>query len=221
MSAPPSNPAVPAGGASLTPGTPRQLDGAALFVLSAYGLLLLLPVLISLMIVSVLPIGKTTVLLPLGIMAVTLLFLPFGFGNPHVTRLVRRFAPTAGTRGNDYIVQATFTPRLRQGLGAVIEDADDVGCLIVAEDELRFEGDSVGMRIPFREIAELRRENMGWRGLFLYGSRTVLSVPAFGRFRTVAFAERNSLWLPGSRRTGRELFEAMAGKWGESGVKVG
>src|SRR5258708_374141 len=107
--------------------------GRAVIAISLYGLILVIPVLLSMMIVSVLQFGVLTFLLPLGTIAVATFFLPLGFGNPHVTKLVRPLMPAPNARQDTYIVQLTRKPRNRSGLGAVLEDADDIGFLSLTD----------------------------------------------------------------------------------------
>ena len=82
----------------------------------------------------------------------TAFFLPFGLGNTHVARLVRSLNPGASRDEDGFIVQLTVSPRLRSGLRALLEDADDIGYLTFAANELRFQGDSVKLSAPWEDI---------------------------------------------------------------------
>ncbi|HPC59410.1 MAG TPA: hypothetical protein PKX23_02030 [Verrucomicrobiota bacterium] len=196
-----SSPAAPA----VVIHPPSTFRSGALLRINGYGFLLLVPVLISFLVVSVLPFGKVTFLVPAVVMAASLYFLPFGFGNLVVKRLVRRIEPQAGRAVNSYVVQLAFDPRLRQGLRSVLEDADDVGCLWVKEGELVFVGDAVRMTIPAAHIREVHCQNIGWRGLFLYGPRVHVTFSDGHEWRHVQFGERSSLVLPASRRVAHEM----------------
>ena len=68
---------------------PRLFGGAAILWVVAYGLLLALPVFVlTVVVVSQPKYGPVTYLIPLLALAFATVFLPFGFGNPHVSRLV-------------------------------------------------------------------------------------------------------------------------------------
>jgi hypothetical protein len=138
------------------------------------------------------------------------LFLPFGFGNPHAARLVGKLGQTPKPGQPAWTVQLALTPRLQSGLRSLFEDADDLGLLSVEDSALVFRGDSVQLTVPFSQIQEVRRRNIGLRGLFVYGSRTVVSVGGLPNVMRLEFAERASLWLPGSRRASEQLFQSLS-----------
>ena len=191
--------------------SPKVFTWAAIFVIAGCGVLLAAPVLASLLAVTVLRLGVLTALIPVLAIAVTAYFLPFGLGNPVVKRLVRSRKLDAGEDG--FIVQMTLSPRIRSGLRAVIEDADDLGYLSFTGSELIFQGDSVRLQIPWGQIAEVRPENIGWRGRYLYGSRIKITVAGIPNVEAVTFSERASLLLPTSKRITRKLRERIcAGK---------
>ncbi len=99
------------------------------------------------------------------------------------------------------------------GLRALVEDADDLGYLSFTDSELIFQGDSVRLRIPWRQISAVRPQNIGWRGRYLYGSRIIISVTGIPNVDAVAFSERSSLLLPTSKRITKKLRERIcAGK---------
>jgi hypothetical protein len=189
---------------------PRRFSGSAVLVLNALGLLLIVPVLISFLAVSAVQLSLLTFLVPLAVVALTVLFLPLGFGNPYVSRVVRSLEPAAEDESANFIVQLTTVPRLRGGVRALIEDADDVGWLTVGPDRLSFRGDSVRLSVPRERLGKVALKNIGWRGLFLYGSRVMITVPDLPNVQAVLFAERSSWLLPGSRRESRRLYERLA-----------
>ncbi|HWQ91676.1 MAG TPA: hypothetical protein VN673_08390 [Clostridia bacterium] len=194
----------------MTTRPPRLLTPGAVMRLSAQGLLLLVPALLSaLFVVSLLPFGKMTFLVPLLILLASMVFLPFGFGNAYATRLVHKLDPQAGKSPDTFIVQLTLTPRLRSGLSAQMEDADDLGCLKIETDRLVYHGDSVQLVLPFASVTEIKRRNLGLRGMFLYGSQTLLVVPGLPGVRELQFGERSSLILPSSRKAARIMFERL------------
>lgn len=184
-------------------------------MIAACGLLLAVPVMLSLLAVTVIKLGFLTLLLPLLALAVTAYFLPFGLGNPVVRKLVHSVNPQILELRDGFIVQMTLAPRIRSGLRALIEDADDLGYLEFTDSELIFQGDSVKLRIPWEQITEVRPQNIGWRGRFVYGSRIWISVSGMPQLQAVAFSERSSLLLPASKRITRSLCERIcAGRKG-------
>jgi hypothetical protein len=189
---------------------PRLLNWGALLVMSAYGLVLIVPVLLVMLAVSVLQFGVESFVIPLLTITAATFFLPFGFGNPYVAGLVRALKPTGVKDPNDFIVQLTLTPRIRTGLRAIAEDADDIGRLTIGESELVFQGDSVQLSVPFQRIQQLRPQSAGWRGLFVYGRRVELVVTGLPNVTALEFAERSSWILPTSRKNARDLHQCLA-----------
>jgi hypothetical protein len=188
--------------------SPKAFTSAAIFVIAGCGVLLVAPVLVSLMAVTVIKLGVLTVLIPLLTIAGTAYFLPFGLGNPIVKKLVR--SRNLDTSRDGFIVQITMSPRIRTGLRALVEDADDLGYLSFTETDLVFQGDSVRLRIPWSQITEVRPQNIGWRGRYLYGSRIKLTVAGITNVEALTFCERSSLLLPTSKRNTRKLRERIS-----------
>jgi hypothetical protein len=190
---------------------PKLYTMGAVLTVVAYGLLLAVPVLaIAVVAVSVPRYGVISYLIPLLAIVIATFFLPFGFGNPHVMRLVRSLSPNAEPGDDRFIVQLTLTPRLRSGLRALLEDADDIGWLIVTDSSLVFEGDSVRLTVPVEQIRQLRPQSIGWRGLFVWGPRVRLSVSGLPDVEVLEFAERSSYLLPASRRTAQRLYRSLS-----------
>lgn len=188
---------------------PRLLTFGTVLLISAYGLLLVIPVLLSIIIVSLLHLSLLTFLLPVLAVALTTFLLPLGFGNPYVVRLARSLPPNPVMTSSSFVVQLTFSPRLRSGVRALLEDADDIGWLSIGERALSFYGDSVQLSIPLSQIQDVRTESIGWRGLFLYGRPTVVSVSGLPNANTLKLAERASWLLPTSRSNARRLHSAL------------
>jgi hypothetical protein len=184
---------------------PRVFTSSAVFKVCSYGLCLCFPVLAAVMIISVIPAGILTLVLPFFALAVTLYFLPFGFGNACVRKLVNSQHPAR----QGFVVQLRLLPSLRKGFRAVAEDADDIGLVSVDENGFSFVGDSIQCRTPKARIANLRLENCGWRGLFLYGSKITVEFDGFSKAERIELAERSSLTLPQSWRNTRNLYQAM------------
>ena len=191
---------------------PRLFTAGAVAIVSAYGILLATPFLISVLVISVIKFGILTVLIPLLVVAATAYFLPFGLGNAHVTRLVRSLNPAAAKDEDGFIVQLTLSPRLRTGLLALLEDADDIGYLSFTGTGLLFQGDSVKLTIPFDRIQQVRPQNIGLRGLYVYGRRIRLVVSDLPQAEAFEFAERSSCLLPTSRTITRKLYQRLSTK---------
>jgi len=119
----------------------------------------------------------------------------------------------AASEGQNFIVQLTLTPRLRSGLRALLEDADDIGWLSVTPSSLLFRGDSIQLTVPFTQIQQLEPQSIGWRGLFVWGPRVRLRVSGLPKVEALEFAERSSWLLPASRRTARRLFRCLSEAW--------
>jgi hypothetical protein len=191
---------------------PARFGAGAQLAVHACGLVLALPVLASVLAMSLGTFALWKLLLPLAAIAGTAYFLPFGLGNGYLTRLARALNPAAGKDPDAFIVQLTLSPRIRAGLWAGLEDADDIGCLRLTETELVFEGDSVRVSLPYRQIGRLRSRNIGLRGLFVYGRRIVVEISGCSKASALEFAERSSWVLPASRRTTQRLWEGLSAK---------
>lgn len=187
---------------------PRRFTLATLIICSAYGLLLFLPALASILAVSLVQLSFLTLALPLLTLALATFFLPFGFGNGYVARVAESLRPADR---DAKLVQLAFVPRLHWGLRGMMEDADDIGWLSCTSNALVFQGDSVNLSIPLSRVKSVRRENSGFRGLFLY-SRTAVKVDGLDEFTALRFAERSSRLLPSSWRCARDLYEYVASK---------
>src|SRR3974390_553842 len=94
---------------------PKLLTGGAVLAVCFYGVLLMVPGLLSALAVCILPLCILTWLIPLATVAVATWFLPFGFGNPLIARLARSLAISAADGSDCFVVQVTLTPRLRKG----------------------------------------------------------------------------------------------------------
>ena len=180
----------------------------------ACGLLLVLPVLASVLVLSLGKLAPWGWLLPLAAIAGTAYLLPLGLGNACLTRLARSLHPAVGDDPDAFIVQLTLSPRSRSGLWAELEDADDIGCLRLTPPALLFEGDSVKVFLPYSQIRRVRSRNIGLRGLFVYGRRIVIETSGLPKVEALEFAERSSWVLPASRRTSRRLWERLSSKLG-------
>jgi hypothetical protein len=193
---------------------PKFFKRRAILILNAYSIFMLIP-LIEIILVGPLilrlfqpVIAFSVCLAGLGLaLAIPLFLWPFCMGNSYVKVLVRRLGYVDE---NGFIVQITTRPRLRSGFWRVMEDADDIGLLRFAAETLEFSGDSMILSIPFGKIRNIRRKNVGHRGVWICGSRIVIEVaePAGNKF--FELFERSSLSVPESRRTCQELFECLS-----------
>src|SRR5438105_8207702 len=100
-----------------------------------------------------------------------------------------------------YIVQLTLKPRLRTGIRAALEDADDFGFLTFDEEEFAFQGDSISISVPYENIQAVSCENVGLRGRFIYGPRITLQIDGLANVESLQFAERSSITISQSKRT--------------------
>jgi hypothetical protein len=191
---------------------PQQFKMGAVVTVTAYGLLLVAPIFVSMLVVSVMPFSMLTALIPLFVLAASAFFLPFGMGNTHITRLVRSFNALAGKGEEGFVVQLTLSPRLRTGLRATLEDADDIGWLTFTSTGLLFAGDSVKLSVPYDQIQRVQPRNIGLRGRFVYGRRINVVVANQPEEVSLEFAERSSWLLPASRRITRELTQRLSSK---------
>lgn len=189
---------------------PMLFTAGAVVTVSAYGILLAAPFFAAILVVSLIKFGILTVLIPLLAVAATAYFLPFGLGNAHVTRLVQSLNPAAGKSEDGFIVQLTLSPRIRSGLRAILDDADDIGYLSFTGTELLFQGDSVKLSVPFNYIEQVQPQNIGLRGLFVYGRRIRVRVSGLPEIESFEFAERSSWLLPNSRAITRKLYERLS-----------
>jgi len=187
---------------------PRCFTARAVFIVCAFGVLLVLPVLLSMLVVSSVQFGILTALIPLAVICVATLFLPFGFGNTYVARPVRSFKPAAWKEADCFVVQITMVPRIRSGWRALLEDADDIGNLHLGESELLFLGDSARLTLPYTKLGDLRLQTIGLRGLFVY-PRLAVGVSGFPGIREVRIAQRDGWFLPSSRKRTQELYDRL------------
>lgn len=184
----------------------------AVMIISAYGVLLLLPLFFSILLVSLLKFSLLTILIPLLVVIATVCLLPFGLGNTYVTRLVSSLATAAGKGEDEFVVQLTLSPRIRSGVRAILDDADDVGYLSLTSAEVVFQGDSVKLSVPYDHIVEIQPHNVGLRGLFVYGRRIGVLVSGSPRMEGLEFTERSSWLLFTSKRITRRLYEQLSAK---------
>lgn len=191
--------------------SPARFTLGAIITSSLYGLILFLPVLIAILAVTAFPFGVVTFLVPLAAIVVATFFLPLGFGNPYICRLVRplRLGPEIP---DQFVVQLTRQPRIHTGLRALLDDADDVGIVSYSANALEFYGDSVRLSVPFSDMRDLQQRNGGGRALFVYGRHIVFRVEGLPEAGLIRLAERSSCLLPTSRRNADRMYHQLRGK---------
>jgi hypothetical protein len=175
----------------------------------AFGLLLAVPLIVSALVVSLYSFGSHSLILPIVAVLAATWFLPFGFGNPYISKLVRAQRPPINAQ-EQFIVQLKLTPRLATGLRAVIDDADDFGSLTFSPRALLYEGDSVTLEIPYDSIRAVEAQSIGWRGMFLYEPRIAVKVRGLPDIDQLEFTERSSWVLPTSRKISKALHQRLS-----------
>ena len=195
---------------------PRLFNNASVLMIWAYGTLLFLPVLISFVAISLIRPGPLTLFIPLVTIAATALLVPLGQGNHYVTRRMKSLkaaapanADESGAQTEAFLVQLTLAPRVRTNLRAMLEDADDFGFLRFDDRGFSFQGDSIQVSVPFTNVVQVHRQNVGMRGLYLCGPRIIVEVKGLPNVEFLEFAERSSALVPQSKRITRRLLEKL------------
>jgi hypothetical protein len=174
----------------------------------AFSLLLAIPVLAALLVISLRNLGVWTLGIPLLTLIGVVYILP-SLGNAYVSWILRGLVSHDSKAPDGLIVQITLCPRVRKGFRALIEDADDLGYLVLGETELMFQGDSLELFLPFERIISVHGENVGLRGLYVSSGRIRLDISGLDGFEAVEIAERASRVLPSSRKITRQLFQQI------------
>jgi hypothetical protein len=187
-------------------GPAKLFHNGSMLVIWAYGILLLLPVGASLVAISLVKVGFLTFLIPVVALAATAWIVPLGQGNHYIARRARGLSGAPAGESN-CLVQLTLTPRLRKGIRALLEDADDFGILTFDEAGFTFTGDAIHIVVPRQNILQVHRQNVGLRGRFVYGSRITIEVKGLDKISYLEFAERSSAIIPESKRITRRLLE--------------
>ncbi len=185
---------------------PRLFNLGAVLIILSYGILLVMPLLVSFVAISVIPRGLWTALIPILTLAATAWFVPLGQGNRFIAARFKSFT-SRSTDKDGCLVQLSLAPRIRRGLRATIEDADDFGFLTFGEESFSFDGDSVQLSVPYTNIRRVSQENVGLRGRFVCGSRITVEIAGIPNVELLQFAERSSAFVPQSKRITRALLE--------------
>lgn len=189
---------------------PRLLHRWAILILNTYGVLLMLPMLAAFVYVSLARLSWWSVAVPLGSVALSLFFLPFGFGNLSLRQWARSITAPAGASAPIAVqVRILPPPTVRSTPRKWMEDADDIGLVSGQDGLLLFHGDATTIMLPRANIASVRRRNIGWRGFFVYGGRTLVVVKDVPGLQQLEFAERESLLLPQSWSVARRLWRSL------------
>jgi hypothetical protein len=118
-------------------------------------------------------------------------------------------ADESGAQTEAFLVQLTLAPRVRTNLRAMLEDADDFGFLRFDDRGFSFQGDSIQVSVPFTNVVQVHRQNVGMRGLYLCGPRIIVEVKGLPNVEFLEFAERSSALVPQSKRITRRLLEKL------------
>ena len=195
---------------------PKLFTKKAILVINAYIVLGVIPIVILNFLISpIFEFFKREQALSLSLVALVLVvfqylyFNPIWLGNPYVRKLVRSL--NVSDRSG-YVIQLAIIPRLKSGFRAFLEDADDMGFLAITENELVFKGDSVKFSLPYAQIINIRKRNVGWRGAWIYGHRIQIDFMDSTNKKSFEFAERSSLSIPASRRITTELINSLSAK---------
>jgi hypothetical protein len=196
---------------------PKRFGVRSILGKYAFSFLLGAPFVAFLLLLSLHDLGRWSLPIGLLILLGTVCLTP-SLGNLYVLWVVRPLKPEGQGSprqvgcGNDLIVQVTLSPRIRQGFRALIEDADDVGYLILQESALTFHGDSIHITVPFERIKAVHGENVGLRGVYVVSGRIGIEVPGLQGFEGVEIAERSSRVIFSSRKITREIFARIKEK---------
>ena len=191
---------------------PKRFTLGAVLVVTAFGIFRALPIIAAILLISVLRFVPATITIPLAALIASAIFLPFGMGNPYIAKLVYDNTPDAASDPDNFIVQLTLSPRIRSGIRAVFEDADDIGVLAFSGGEMSFHGDSVKLKVPLAQVTLVRQQNSGLRGFYLYGRRLELVVAGLPNVASLEIAERSSWLLTTSRTITKKLQEKFSSK---------
>jgi hypothetical protein len=189
---------------------PRLLHRWSILTLNLYGVLLMLPILAAFVYVSLARLSWWSVGVPLGAVALSMFFLPFGFGNLSLRQWARSIiAPVGGSPPIAVQVRILPPPVVRSTPRKWMEDADDIGLASGQDGLLLFHGDATTIMLPKACVGSVKRRNIGWRGFFVYGGRTIVTVRGVPGLEQLEFAERESLILPQSWSAARRLLRSL------------
>jgi hypothetical protein len=147
----------------------------------------------------------------LAFAVLSMIFYPISFANFYVSWLVRKHVRAGEGSELLAVCQISFSTRLYGILRNFNEDADDVGCLLVLDDGIRFVGDHVELELPFAAIKRVELNNIGWRGLWLSRSRMKVLADTFEGCTSIEFCDRSSLSVIGMSSRSKAAY-AMLGE---------
>lgn len=134
-----------------------------------------------------------------------ILIFPVLQANPYLRMLVKNRLGAKAPDSVCYVCQIALIPRLYGGLRGFLEDADDIGMLELTGEGIVFDGDHISLAAPYESVVELTEVNPGYRMLWMAGSRIRLRVNTLDGVRDVELMERESSFIPESRRLAREM----------------
>lgn len=117
-------------------------------------------------------------------------------GNFYYPRIIRTFVKETSGRDPSMLAQMSLSPRLRKGLRAATDSADDVGLVELGPEAFLFKGDAVSMVIPYDRIGGISRHSVGPRGFWLVRCWIRLHTDAFEDYEHVDLADASSLIKP-------------------------
>ncbi len=136
------------------------------------------------------------------------LYYPLLQGSLFYRRTIERGNPCFHHSGR-FLTQVTFTPRIQKGLEAIVDDADDIGCLLIETDRLHFYGDFTTLQIPFGAIGSLSFKTAKARHFWLGARRIALSLKGDKDPRGVEFVCTEGFTLPGLRKANARLITTL------------
>lgn len=147
-------------------------------------------------------------LVSLALCSCLLYFAPFLFFANYYIRSIAAKLDHA-TSESDCVCQIATYPRSCRGIGAFLEDADDIGVLWVGDDGIDFKGDHLYLTVPHSSVASVHLSNVGWRGLWFIGQRIRLELYESEEFHALELCERQSSTVAEARSVSLRLFKAI------------
>jgi hypothetical protein len=147
----------------------------------------------------------------IGFFAATLILLPMLYRNGTIALWNRERCAQCERDGLAcFVIGIRLKPRARRGLHVVFEDTDDVGVLVLRDNDLSFEGDSIRATIPWSLIDVFEVRRTGWRGAWIAWIDFYLRLkrPLEGR-ECVMLRIREGKTIFHTRRRSRELRELL------------
>lgn len=133
------------------------------------------------------------------------MFTPVFQVNPYIQAVIERTLGLMKRKSAMYDCQITLSPRLCRGLRKLLDDADDVGRLEITSEGVTFQGGSVTLALPFRDIQSSKKMSRKARNLWIAGGSTRLATSVIDGITYIEFGERQSRTSWNSRRVSAEI----------------